>query len=54
MVGSLDMFRIKAFTHKGTKFRFRIKSDSVQDLQDILDQIFAGRNLRMILVEPVV
>jgi len=47
------MFRIKAFTKKGTKFRFRIKSNNVQELQTILDQIFAGRHLRMILVEPV-
>lgn len=47
------MFLINAFTRKGTKFRFRVKSDSIQDLHTILDQIFVGRNLRMILVEPV-
>ncbi len=47
------MFRVNAFTQKGTKFRFRIQSDSIQDLHDLLDKIFAGRKMRMVLVEPV-
>lgn len=47
------MFRVNAFTQKGTKFRFRIKSDSIQDVHNILDQIFAERRLRLVLVEPV-
>ncbi|WP_020406303.1 hypothetical protein [Hahella ganghwensis] len=47
------MFRVNAFTTKGTKFRFRIKSESVADLQSMLDKIFAGRSMRLVLVEPI-
>ncbi|WP_168188234.1 hypothetical protein [Hahella sp. CCB-MM4] len=47
------MFRINAFTSKGTKFRFRIQSESVADLQNVLDKIFAGRSMRLVLVEPI-
>ncbi|MBU6951924.1 MULTISPECIES: hypothetical protein [Hahella] len=48
------MYRVNAFTQKGAKFRFRIQSESVADLHDILDRIFEGRKMRLVVVEPVV
>mgnify|MGYP000046388895 CR=1 FL=1 len=47
------MFRVNAFTQKGTKFRFRIKSDNIHTVRDCLKTIFAGQNMRLVLVEPV-
>lgn len=47
------MFKINAFTQKGTKFRFRIKSDSIHEVRDALSEIFNGQAMRLVLVEPV-
>ena len=47
------MFRVNAFTQKGTKFRFRIKSDSIHDVRDTLKELFEGQDMRLVLVEPV-
>lgn len=47
------MFRINAFTQKGTKFRFRIKSNSIHEVRDALSEIFGGQTMRLVLVEPV-
>jgi hypothetical protein len=48
-----NMFRINAFTQKGTKFRFRIKSDNIHNVRDTLKEIFEGQDMRLVLVEPV-
>jgi len=47
------MFRVNAFTQKGTKFRFRVKADSIQVARATISEIFEGRNMRLVLVEPV-
>ena len=47
------MFRVNAFTQKGTKFRFRVQSDNIQQVHQLLDQIFADQKLRLVLVEPI-
>ena len=47
------MFKINAFTQKGTKFRFRIKSASIHEVRDALKEIFEGQTMRLVLVEPV-
>ncbi len=47
------MFRVNAFTQKGTKFRFRIKSDSIHHVRDTLKELFEGQDMRLVLVEPV-
>jgi hypothetical protein len=47
------MFRVNAFSQKGTKFRFRVQGDSIQAVRETINTIFAGRNMRLILVEPV-
>ncbi|MFT6028962.1 MAG: hypothetical protein ACI8O8_000693 [Oleiphilaceae bacterium] len=47
------MFRVNAFTQKGTKFRFRIKSDDIHTVRDTLKAIFEGQKMRLVLVEPV-
>lgn len=47
------MFRVNAFTQKGTKFRFRIKSDNIHTVRDALKAIFDGQQMRLVLVEPV-
>jgi len=47
------MFKVNAFTQKGTKFRFRIKSNNIHDVRDNLKVIFSGQNMRLVLVEPV-
>ncbi len=47
------MFRVNAFTQKGTKFRFRIKSDSILDVRKALGEIFKDREMRLVLVEPL-
>jgi hypothetical protein len=47
------MFRINAFTQKGTKFRFRIKADNIHSVRDAISQIFEGREMRLVLVEPI-
>ena len=47
------MFRVNAFSQKGTKFRFRIKSDSIHEVRDALSEIFDGQSMRLVLVEPV-
>lgn len=47
------MFRVNAFTKKGTKFRFRVQGESIHDVRATLDCIFEGREMRLVLVEPV-
>jgi hypothetical protein len=47
------MFKVNAFSQKGTKFRFRIKSDNIHSVRDALKTIFEGQNMRLVLVEPV-
>lgn len=47
------MFRVNAFTKKGTKFRFRIKADNIQNVRDTISTIFDGREMRLVLVEPI-
>ncbi len=47
------MFRVNAFTQKGTKFRFRIKSDSIHEVRGALKEIFGEQKMRLVLVEPV-
>ena len=47
------MFKVNAFTKKGTKFRFRIKSDNIHNVRDTLKAIFEGQDMRLVLVEPV-
>ena len=47
------MFRVNAFTQKGTKFRFRVKGDSIHEVRKTLSVIFEGRDMRLVLVEPL-
>jgi len=47
------MFRVNAFTSKGTKFRFRIQADDIHAVRKTIDTIFEGHNMRLILVEPI-
>lgn len=47
------MFRVNAFTQKGTKFRFRVRGESIHDVRETINTIFAGRDMRLILVEPL-
>ncbi len=47
------MFRINAFTKKGTKFRFRIQSSDIHTVRATLKAIFEGQEMRLVLVEPV-
>ena len=47
------MFRVNAFTKKGTKFRFRVQGDSIHDVRATISEIFAGRKMRLVLVEPM-
>lgn len=47
------MFKVNAFTMKGTKFRFRVKSDSIHSVRKTLDTIFEGKEMRLVLVEPI-
>ncbi len=47
------MFRVNAFTQKGTKFRFRVKADNIQTVRDTISEIFEGRKMRLVLVEPI-
>lgn len=47
------MFRVNAFTQKGTKFRFRVKADSIHMARSAISEIFEGRKMRLILVEPM-
>ena len=49
----ITMFRVNAFTQKGTKFRFRVQGDSIHAVRETINTIFAGRKMRLILVEPV-
>lgn len=47
------MFRINAFSKKGTRFRFRIQSNNIQIVRDTLKAMFDDQEMRLILVEPV-
>lgn len=47
------MFRVNAFSKKGTKFRFRVKGDSIHDVRATLSTIFENREMRLVLVEPI-
>ncbi|MCP5162948.1 MAG: hypothetical protein H6999_04520 [Hahellaceae bacterium] len=47
------MYRVNAFTRKGTKFRFRIQAKSIQEVRATLDQIFADKEMQLVLVEPL-
>lgn len=47
------MFKINAFTQKGLRYRFRVRSNSIDEVRDVVDQLFANRPLRLVLVEAV-
>ena len=47
------MFRVNAFTQKGTKFRFRVQGENILDVQDKVHQMFRKLDMRLVLVEPV-
>jgi hypothetical protein len=47
------MFRVNAFTHKGTKFRFRIQGEDIHAVRATLKTIFEGKAMRLVLVEPI-
>ena len=47
------MFRVNAFTQKGTKFRFRVQGEDIQDVQNKVHLMFRSMEMRLVLVEPV-
>ncbi len=47
------MYRVNAFSKKGTKFRFRIQGADIHAVRSTLDTIFEGRDMRLVLVEPI-
>lgn len=47
------MFRVNAFTQKGTKFRFRIQAKDIDAVRAAIDTIFEGKRMRLVLVEPI-
>ena len=47
------MFKVNAYTKKGTQFRFRIQSDNIHNLRATLKAIFEGQEMRLVLVVPV-
>ena len=47
------MYRVNAFTQKGTKFRFRVQGENILDVQDKVHQMFRTLDMRLVLVEPV-
>ncbi len=47
------MFRVNAFTKKGTKFRFRIQAADIHAVRTTLKTIFDGKEMRLVLVEPI-
>lgn len=47
------MYRVNAFTQKGTRFRFRIQGGSIMDVHNKLDMMFKGKTMKMVLVERV-
>ncbi|WP_416397851.1 hypothetical protein [Allohahella sp. A8] len=47
------MYRINAITSRGTRFRFRITSSHIDDLTTMLDKIFAGTAMHLVLVQPI-
>ncbi|MFC3151550.1 hypothetical protein ACFOEK_10975 [Litoribrevibacter euphylliae] len=47
------MYRVNAFTQKGTKFRFRVQGDNILDVQDKVHQMFRKLDMKLVLVEPV-
>ena len=47
------MYRVNAFTQKGTRFRFRIEGGSILDVHDKIDLMFKGKSMKMVLVEKV-
>jgi hypothetical protein len=47
------MYRVNAFTQKGTRFRFRIEGGSILDVHTKLDMMFRGKVMKMVLVERV-
>ncbi len=52
-VEDLRMYRINAITSRGTRFRFRITSSHIDDLTTMLDKIFAGTAMHLVLVQPI-
>ncbi len=47
------MYKVNAFTEKGTKFRFRVQGNTIREVHRIIDELFKGKTMRLILVEPV-
>ncbi len=47
------MFRVNAFTQKGIKYRFRVQGNTIAEVHRIIDEIFKGKAMRLVLVEPV-
>ncbi|MCH2158053.1 MULTISPECIES: hypothetical protein [unclassified Oleiphilus] len=47
------MFRVNAFTQKGTKFRFRVQADNIHSVRETINEIFEGKAMRLVLVEPI-
>jgi hypothetical protein len=47
------MYRVNAFTTKGTKFCFRVQGDNMADVQNKVHLMLRKINMRMVLVQPV-
>lgn len=45
------MFKVNAFTKKGTKIRFRIRSTSIGDVRSKISEIFKNQEMQLVLVE---
>ncbi|GAA3976748.1 hypothetical protein GCM10022278_37030 [Allohahella marinimesophila] len=52
-IEDLRMYRINAITSRGTRFRFRITSSHIDDLSNMLDKIFAGTAMHLVLIQPI-
>lgn len=46
------MYKVNAFTEKGTKFRFRVQGKTIWEVHQAVDEMFKGITMRLILVEP--
>lgn len=47
------MFRVNAFSKKGTKIRFRITGTDIHAVRQTISTIFDGQEMRLVLVEPI-
>jgi len=47
------MFKVNAFSKKGTKIRFRITGNDIHAVRKTLSTIFDGQEMRLILVVPI-